>query len=129
MKSEVCPFPLQLHRTKLWSCREREVLEQNTQMLHEQLDLLCYVPGCEKAAQDSPFWPQKYRRRGLLRPQKLLGKLGVMLVKTSTRSCKKCFFPFCGYHPVGEGVVIAAIVAVEGADVLHLPFFAVPPQT
>ena len=30
---------------------------------------------------------------------------------------------FCGYHPVGEGVVVAAIVAVEGADALHLPFF------
>jgi len=29
-----------------------KVLEQNTQMLHEQLDLLCYVPGCEKAAQE-----------------------------------------------------------------------------
>ena len=53
-------------RTTFGNCRECEVLEQNTQMLHEQLDLLCHVPGCEKAAQDSPFWQQKCLRRGLL---------------------------------------------------------------
>lgn len=29
-----------------------EVLEENAQMLHEQLELLCSVPGCEQAAKE-----------------------------------------------------------------------------
>ncbi|CAK9003094.1 unnamed protein product [Durusdinium trenchii] len=30
-----------------------EVLEENAQMLHEQLELLCSVPGCEQAAKET----------------------------------------------------------------------------